>query len=316
MSEILMGVSCAGLKASGDPDVLVVLLPKTCQASFLFTDNHFKSGSILYSQKVFRKKGKLRAFVVNSGNANCGTGKEGEVNAKRVAERVAEKLEIDPEEVLVFSTGVIGKPLPMEKVLSAVEEACSDLNPLDLELASRTIGTTDRFPKFGKAKEGNLEVFGFAKGAGMIDPSMATMLAFVFTNAKLSKEELTSIHREVCERTFNSITVDGCKSTNDSFGLIALGEVEADTGTLKRLLEEVSLHLAKKIVEDGEGATRIIKVTVRGASLKIKAKEIARAVASSLLVKTAVYGRDPNWGRILAAAGSTEFPFDPFKVKV
>ena len=316
MSKILMGVSCAGLKASGDPDVLVVLLPKTCQASFLFTDNHFKSGSILYSQKVFRKKGKLRAFVVNSGNANCGTGKEGEVNAKRVAERVAEKLEIDPEEVLVFSTGVIGKPLPMEKVLSAVEEACSDLKPLDLELASRTIGTTDRFPKFGKAKEGNLEVFGFAKGAGMIDPSMATMLAFVFTNAKLSKEELTSIHREVCERTFNSITVDGCKSTNDSFGLIALGEVEADTGTLKRLLEEVSLHLAKKIVEDGEGATRIIKVTVRGASLKIKAKEIARAVASSLLVKTAVYGRDPNWGRILAAAGSTKFPIDPFKVKV
>lgn len=316
MPDILMGISRAGLKESGDPDLLVVLLPKTCDASFLFTDNHFRSGSVIYSQKVFQKRRSVRAFVVNSGNANCGTGKEGVEHARMMAERVGDVLNLDPEEVLVFSTGVIGRPLPIESVLKAIEEACADLRPLDLEEASRTIGTTDRFPKFASVRKGSLEAFGFAKGAGMISPSMGTMLAFIFTNAKVDPETLRKIHREVCERTFNSITVDNCKSTNDSFGVIALGEVDSDAEDLKSALEKVSLSLARKIVEDGEGATRVIRVTVKNASMTVKAREIARAVAGSLLVKTAVYGRDPNWGRILAAAGSTEFPIDPFKVKV
>ncbi|MDQ7038542.1 MAG: bifunctional glutamate N-acetyltransferase/amino-acid acetyltransferase ArgJ [Aquificota bacterium] len=316
MRDILMGVSRAGMKESGDPDLLVVLLPRTCHASFLFTDNHFRSGSVIYSQKAFRRRSSLRAFVVNSGNANCGTGEEGVRHARMMAEKVGEVLGVDPEDVLVFSTGVIGKPLPLDRVLEAIKKACSDLKPLDLEEASRVIGTTDSFPKFTSLKKGSLEVFGFAKGAGMISPSMATMLAFVFTNAKADPETLRDIHREVCDRTFNSITVDNCKSTNDSFGVIALGEVDADREDLRSALEEVSLSLAKKIVEDGEGATRVIKVTVRNASMVAKAREIARAVAGSLLVKTAVYGRDPNWGRILAAAGSTEFPVDPFKVRV
>jgi glutamate N-acetyltransferase/amino-acid N-acetyltransferase len=316
MPEILMGVSRAGLKESGDPDLIVVLLPYSCPASFLFTDNHFKAGSVIYSQRVFRRRRTLRAFVVNSGNANCGTGEEGVRHAQMMAQKTAEELGIDPEEVLVFSTGVIGRPLPIERVLKALEDACSILEPLDLERASEVIGTTDRFPKFGFAKKDGLEVFGFAKGAGMISPSMATMLAFIFTNAVLDPSLLTAIHREVCDRTFNSITVDNCKSTNDSFGFIATGEVRADPEDVRDLLHEVSLSLARKIVEDGEGATRVIRVTVKNASISMKAREIAKSVAGSLLVKTAVYGRDPNWGRILAAAGSTEFPLDPLRVKV
>ncbi len=311
-----MGISRAGLKESGNPDILVVLLPYSCTSSFLFTDNFFKAGSVIYSQEVFKRNNKIRAFVVNSGNANCGTGKEGIEHARLMAKRVAENLDINEEEVLVFSTGVIGKPLPIDRVLRAIDDACSTLELLDLERASEVISTTDSFPKFDFARYKDIEVFGFAKGAGMIAPSMATMLAFVFTNAVVEENMLREIHKDVTERTFNSITVDGCESTNDSFGLISLGEVKADPEKVRELVYRVSYTLAKKIVEDGEGASRVIRVVVKRASLKIKAREIAKAVANSLLVKTAIYGRDPNWGRILAAAGSTEYPIDPFNIKL
>lgn len=311
-----MGVGRAGLKESGLPDLLVIALPHPCTASFLFTDNYFKAGSVIYSEAVAKRTTKVSALVINSGNANCGTGEEGIKHAKMMAQHVADNLDIPINEVLVFSTGVIGKPLPIEKVLEAIDKATERLEPLDLKTASETIATTDSFPKFDFVRKGSLETFGFAKGAGMIAPSMATMLAFVFTNADVDYETLRSIHKEVADRTFNSITVDGCESTNDSFGLIALGDVVADEEDVFNEVFKVSESLAKSIVKDGEGATRVIKVTVKRATLEMKAREIAKAVASSLLVKTAVYGRDPNWGRILAAAGSTEFPIDPFSVKV
>ena len=311
-----MGVGRAGLKGSGKPDILVVKLPQTCRASFLFTTNHFKAGSVIYSQGVFEKKRKLRAFVVNSGNANCGTGEEGIRHAQMMAERVAKNLDLEEDEVLVFSTGVIGKPLPIESVLSAIDDACKILEPLDLRRASEVISTTDSFPKYDFIKAGSLEVFGFAKGAGMIHPNMATMLAFVFTNADIESELLAELHKEVNERTFNSISVDGCTSTNDSFGIISLGLIKEELEKVREALYNVSLSLAKKIVEDGEGATRIIKITVKNASIQLKAKTIAEKIALSNLVKTAIFGRDPNWGRILAGAGSTPFPIDPFKVKL
>ncbi len=316
MPEILMGVSRAGLKESGSPDILVVLLPYPCVASFLFTDNYFKAGSVIYSEQIAKRSEKVSAFVVNSGNANCGTGREGIEHARMMAERVAQNLDLKIDEVLVFSTGIIGRPLPIDNVLNAIDDACSILEPLDLERASQAISTTDSFPKFDFVKEGNLETFGFAKGAGMIAPSMATMLSFVFTTADLDFEELRTLHREVNEKTFNSITVDGCESTNDSFGLIALSETKASIEEVRKQVFEVSESLAKKIVEDGEGATKVIKVTVKGATLEMKAREIAKTIANSILVKTAVYGRDPNWGRIAAAAGSTEFPIDPFNMRI
>ena len=311
-----MGVGKAGLKASDNPDILVVYLPYPCTASFVFTDNYFKAGSVIYSERVAREKEKIRAFVVNSGNANCGTGEEGIKHAQMMAEKVAEMLDIPKDEVLVFSTGIIGKYLPIQDVLKGIEEACSKLEPLDLKRASEVISTTDRFPKYDFTKAGEIETFGFAKGAGMIHPSMATMLAFVFTNANLDYLTLRRIHESVTERTFNSITVDGCESTNDAFGIISLGEVEANIETVEFEVLKVSESLAKQIVADGEGATKVIKVKVRSAITEIKAREIAEAIANSLLVKTAVFGRDPNWGRIAAAAGSTEFPIDPFKMEI
>ncbi len=309
-----MGIGRAGLKSGNKPDILVVLFPHTCQASFLFTNNHFKSASVLYSQKVF--KGKVRALVINSGNANCGVGREGLLHAELMAKKVAEMLEIDEDEVLVFSTGVIGKPLPISSVLDAIEDACKLIEPLDLKRASEVISTTDNFPKYDFVRKGRLEVLGFAKGAGMIHPNMGTMLAFIFTNADLDGASLEELHREVNEGTFNSISVDGCTSTNDSFGLISLGRIREDLESVRQAVEEVSLSLAKKIVEDGEGATRVIKVMVKHASLQLKAKMIAEKVATSNLVKTAVFGKDPNWGRIVAAVGSTPFPIDQFKLKV
>ncbi len=312
--DILMGVGRAGLKSGGKPDLLVLLLPQTCVASFLFTKNHFKSASVLYSQRVF--KGKVRAMVINSGNANCGVGKEGLTHAELMAKRVAERLEIEEDEVLVFSTGVIGKPMPIGDVLNAIDSACGLLEPLDLKRASEVVSTTDSFPKYDFVKKGRLEVFGFAKGAGMIHPNMGTMLAFVFTNADLREDVIERLHRDINERTFNSISVDGCMSTNDSFGLISLGLLKEDLQMVSEAVEEVSISLAKKIVQDGEGATRVIKVHVKNVSIQLKARLIAQAVAVSNLVKTAVFGKDPNWGRIVAAAGSTPFPIDQFKLKV
>ncbi|QWK19797.1 MAG: bifunctional glutamate N-acetyltransferase/amino-acid acetyltransferase ArgJ [Hydrogenobacter thermophilus] len=314
--NVLMGVGKAGLKSEGKPDVLVVLLPQICNASFLFTSNHFKAGSVIYSQQVFEKSRTVRAFVVNSGNANCGVGKEGIMHAQQMAKRVAQHLDIEEGQVLVFSTGIIGKPLPIDNLLKAIDDACSLLEPLDLKRASEVISTTDRFPKYDFVKMGPLEVYGFAKGAGMIHPNMSTMLAFLFTNAQIDSYTLSYLHRQVAERTFNSISVDGCTSTNDSFGIISLGVIKEDLEKVRNAIYEVSLSLAKKIVEDGEGATKVIKVVVKNASLELKAKTIAEKIATSNLVKTAIFGRDPNWGRILASAGSTAFPIDQFKLKL
>lgn len=313
-----MGVGTAGLKGSKKPDILVIHLQKECAASVVFTGNHFKAASVLYSEEAYRRSGGyIRALVINSGNANCAVGKEGILHAELMAKKISELLDIPEEQVLVFSTGIIGKPLPIEDVLKAIEHACSNLEELDLKTASEVISTTDKFPKYDFLKKDHLEVFGFAKGAGMIHPNMATMLAFVFTNADLDPYELSSIHREITERTFNSISVDGCTSTNDSFALISLGVYrENDLTKVRDAVEEVSLSLAKKIVEDGEGATKVIKVVVKNATLQLKARLIAEKIATSNLVKTAIFGGDPNFGRILAAAGSTAFPIDQFKLKL
>ncbi len=312
-----MGIATAGLKASKKPDLLVVLFPETCPVSVLFTSNHFKSGSVIYSERALKERGGYaRAFVINSGNANCGLGEDGVLNAELMAKRVAENFDITPSEVLVFSTGVIGKPMDMGKVLPAIDHACSNLEELDIKTASEVISTTDSFPKFDFVRDGVVETFGFAKGAGMIHPSMATMLSFVFTNARLDPLTLNKLHTEVNLRTFNSISVDGCMSTNDSFALVSLGLVRDDLERVSRTVEGVSLSLAKKIVEDGEGARHVIKVIVKNASISLKARTIAERIATSNLVKTAIYGNDPNWGRIVASAGSTPFPIDQFKIKV
>jgi len=307
MGGVLMGIAKAGLKPSGKEDLLVVYFEKPVLISAVYTKNYFKAAPVIYSQKLTDRRKEFRAFVVNSGNANCGTGEEGLRHAEMMAERVAENLDLKKEEVLVFSTGIIGVPLPIERVLKAIDTACGKLEPLDLKRASEAISTTDRFPKYAK----ETYAFGFGKGAGMIHPNMATMLAYVFTPAKLDYATLRKIHREVNEKTFNSITVDGCTSTNDSFLLIALNEEEIPAQRAKEDIYKVSNTIAKLIVADGEGATKVGIVRVKNALHREKAKAIAEKIATSLLVKTALFGCDPNWGRIAAAAGSVpDYPID------
>jgi len=313
IEKVLMGIATAGIKPSGKPDLLVVYFEKPVTVSAVYTKNHFKAAPVIYSKGLTEKKQTFRAFVVNSGNANCGTGERGLRDAKAMAQRVAENLGISPDDVLVFSTGIIGVPLPMDKVLKGIDEACKNLEPLNLKAAADAISTTDRFPKYSMAET----AFGFGKGAGMIHPNMATMLAYVFTPAKLDYETLRKIHLEINEKTFNSITVDGCTSTNDSFLLISLGEEELPIQKVERDIFTVAEDIAKQIVADGEGATKIGVVEVINAESKEKARAIAERIATSLLVKTMLFGCDPNWGRILAAAGSAfEYPIDTQKVKI
>ena len=313
MAQILMGVAKAGIKPSGKEDLLVVYSERPLLVSAVYTRNSFKAAPVIYSKSLTDRKHHFRAFVVNSGNANCGTGKEGLLHAEMMAQRVAENLGIEKEEVLVFSTGIIGVPLPIEKVLKGIDTACSSLQELDLTRASEAIATTDRFPKYASKRW----AFGFGKGAGMIHPNMATMLAYIFTPAKLDFETLREIHLRVNEKTFNSITVDGCTSTNDSFLLISTQQEEAYPKEVERDTYEVAKKIATLIVEDGEGATKIGVIKVINADSEKKAKAIAEKIAVSQLVKTALFGCDPNWGRILAAAGSVwDHPIDPYRVSI
>jgi len=313
MGKILMGVAKAGIKPSGREDLLVVYSEKPFTVSAVYTKNSFKAAPVIYSKSLTDRRREFRAFVVNSGNANCGTGEEGLRHAELMAERVAKNLDLKAEEVLVFSTGIIGVLLPIERVLEGIDTACGNLEDLDLKRASEVISTTDRFPKYATRKW----AYGFGKGAGMIHPNMATMLAYIFTPAKLDYEILREIHLRVNERTFNSITVDGCTSTNDSFLLISTGEVEVSPKEVEKDTYEVAETIAKLIVEDGEGATKIGVIKVLNAESEKKAKAIAEKIAVSQLVKTALFGCDPNWGRIVAAAGSAwEYPINPDNLSV
>ncbi len=302
-----MGVGKAGIKQSGNPDVLLISLEEDAPAGFIFTRSSIRSGSVSYSEKALnRTGGYVRALFINSGNANCSAGDTERV-AENIASYISHKIGTEKEKVLVFSTGVIGEPLPMDKIVSAIDQAINNTGYLDLKKASEVISTTDRFPKYASYKERDVEVIGFAKGAGMIHPNMATMLAFLFVNSWMDPKVIKNMVKFVGDRTFNSISVDGCTSTNDSFGVICIGKDRRDVSKIKRGIYKVAEDLAKRMVEDGEGATKIIKIIIEGAKTERMARDIARSVATSQLVKTAVHGNDPNWGRIIASVGSAGY---------
>jgi len=322
--DLKYGISKAGIKPSGDYDLLVVRFPKSVYSLFM-TQNSLAAAPVQYNRMISQFQEKISAIVVNSGNANAATGEEGYKNAERMAELTAELLDIDDDQVLVFSTGIIGVQLPMDKVENGIEEAISNLRDFEMEKAARAIMTTDSFPKFYETKgivDGKeFTIKGIAKGAGMIHPDMATMLAFVFTDVKIEKELLDKASKIVLERTFNSIDVDGCESTNDSFLVVATGESEAEVNEENKLyfakkLYEVCIELAKMIVQDGEGATKLIQINVHQALSKEEAKQIAKSIALSNLMKTAMFGNDPNWGRILSAVGQLHLDIDFTKVRL
>ena len=321
--------SC-GLKKrghTGSLDVALIVSDSPASAAAVFTQNLVQAPPVVLSRKhVQACPDAMRAVIVNSGNANCSVGPGGMVASQTTAERVAETLGCRVNQVVVCSTGVIGVPLPVERILNALPELAGSLefSGKAFDGLTRAIMTTDTRPKWAAAScsigRKTVRVAGCAKGAGMIHPKMATMLSFVVTDADVAPRVLDRALREVVARTFNCITVDGDSSTNDTLLLLANGASGAkqlsqakgaDYVNFLGALEQVCKSLAIGIVEDGEGATHVVEIEVRGAPNDAAAKKVAETIALSSLVKTAIAGADPNWGRILAAAGRSGVTFNP-----
>ncbi|WP_335583012.1 bifunctional glutamate N-acetyltransferase/amino-acid acetyltransferase ArgJ [Dehalogenimonas formicexedens] len=312
------GAVAAGIKkAAGALDLAVIVSGKPCSAAAVFTQNRFKAAPVLVSQMHLADTDKIQAIIVNAGCANAGTGKTGLENARAMTELAGSRLGIESKSVLVASTGVIGVRLPLGKIGPG-------LNHLKLDAAyghdfARAIMTTDTVPKeiAVRSLEHGFTVGGCAKGAGMIHPDMATLLAFITTDARIDSALLARLLKRVVNKSFNVISVDGDTSTNDSVFVLANGaatqqiiEGTASFRALAEALEYVCIHLAKSVARDGEGATKLIELTVTGAATPSDARKVARTILSSPLVKTAVHGADPNWGRIVAAAGRSGAKFD------
>jgi glutamate N-acetyltransferase/amino-acid N-acetyltransferase len=323
--------TACGLKKTGALDLALISSDVTASAAAVFTQNLVVAAPVVLSKKNLREsKGRMRAVVVNAGNANCATGGQGEVVAQRTNEEAARRMLLAPAEVFVCSTGVIGVQLPVEKILRALPSLARNRRASARSFAelSLAICTTDTRPKTASAtfqmSGKRIHLVGCAKGAGMIHPNMATTLAFVVTDAAISAWLLQRTLRDVVSRTFNSISVDGDTSTNDTLLVLANGAAGAQAiangskahRQFSTALEAVCGSLARQIVADGEGAQRVIEIAVRGAKTEAAARKIAETIATSPLVKTAFAGGDPNWGRIFAAAGRAGVKFDPTLVEI
>jgi glutamate N-acetyltransferase/amino-acid N-acetyltransferase len=304
-----LGVAMAGIKKPGRKDLLVMRLAPGSAVAGVFTQNRFCAAPVVLARKNL--KNGIRALVVNTGNANAGTGDDGLKRAAQVCEALAGHLGCDADEVLPFSTGVIMEPLPAERIVAALPKAL--LAKSDWLSAAEAIMTTDTVPKAFSKKvrlsKGEACVTGIAKGAGMIRPDMATMLGFIATDARVSKKTLQDLLRRVADRSFNCISVDGDTSTNDSLILAATGAgpqaARKDLAVLEQAVTDVARHLAQAIVRDGEGATKFVTVCVERGRSRDECRKVAYAIAHSPLVKTAFFASDPNLGRILAAIGNT-----------
>ena len=317
----------AAIKKPGRKDLALIYSETPAAVAAVFTTNKVKAAPVLLDEERLTS-GTCRALVVNSGNANACTGAQGMADARETARQVAGKLGVSEEAVLVASTGVIGVPLPMERLVGAVPALAANLGSGTLDDVAAAIMTTDTFPKL-ESRQGNAggvpyTIAGVAKGAGMIMPNMATMLAFLVTDAAVAQDFLQRVFRTGVDRSFNAITVDGDTSTNDTSLIMANGEAgnpllsegspDADQFTV--LLNDVLLSLAKQIVRDGEGATKFVAITIKGAVSDAEAKQAAMAVANSNLVKTAFFGQDANWGRIFAAVGYSGVSVDQTRTEL
>ena len=307
------GIAC-GIKKNGNKDLALIYSEVPAVAAAVFTTNKIKAAPVLIDiQRI--KKGLCQAVLINSGNANACTGKKGMEDAARMAAAVEDALGIKKGLAMVSSTGVIGQGLPIDRIEKGIPKLVSSLLSKGWNDAVNAIMTTDAFPKvaFEKCRIGGKEitVLGIAKGAGMICPNMATMLAFIATDAAVERKALQAALKTAVDKSFNSITVDGDTSTNDTVLLLANGKAgnkklrapNSDPRTFYQMLEKVCQSLAKMIVMDGEGATKLLEFNVSGAKTDKDAKKVAETVANSPLVKTAFFGEDANWGRIIAAIG-------------
>jgi glutamate N-acetyltransferase/amino-acid N-acetyltransferase len=329
----LAAAAAAGIRGDADLgrlDVALIVSDRPCTAAGVFTRNIVKAAPVVISQLTLRRRAPIRAVVVNSGNANACTGPQGFRDALRMAATAADQCDADPSEVLVCSTGVIGRPMPMERVLAGVRSAAAAVHTDGGDAVAHAIMTTDTVPKIAAASarvgDAVCTVGGMAKGAGMIHPDMATLLGFLTTDAAVERGALQSMLGEVCSRTFNCLSIDGDTSTNDTVLLLANGAAAGSTviaGTaafeaLRGALEEVCMSLVEQLAADAEGATKSMCVAVRGAGDDDQAHAASRTVVLSSLVKSAVHGADPNWGRIVAALGRSgaSFALDRCSVRI
>jgi glutamate N-acetyltransferase/amino-acid N-acetyltransferase len=304
-----------GIKTTRNRDLSLIYSIKPAKAAGIFTTNCFKAAPVVLSRKRIQA-GMAQAIITNSGNANAATGVKGYEDAVVMGRGVAGRLKIDEELVLVASTGVIGHSLPIEKIEGGMDRLVRGLSPNGILHAEEAIMTTDQFPKVAYRKEciagRDISICGIAKGAGMIQPNMATMLTYILTDADFHGEALKKAFTHVADRTFNAISVDGCMSTNDTALILANGvagnpPLKISTAPYRQfcaVLMDIMESLSKSIVRDGEGATKVIEIIIEEASSSQEARKIAYAVANANLVKAAFFGKDPNWGRIISAAGS------------
>ena len=313
-----MGIAEAGIKKANRKDVLVMTLAPGSQVAGVFTLNRFCAAPVQICREHLAQEGRngeIRALVVNTGNANAGTGESGMKHALETCAALAKDLHLHPEQVLPFSTGVILEPLPVEKIIHALPKAIANLDADNWLDAAQAIMTTDTQPKAASVTvstpAGLVTITGISKGAGMIHPNMATMLGFVATDAGFAPGLLSNLTREIADLSFNAITIDGDTSTNDSFIVMATGQspvqiqsvTDPSYGVVREALIGLARQLAQMIVRDGEGATKFITIEVLGGKTQAECLLVAKAVAHSPLVKTAFFASDPNLGRILAAIG-------------
>ena len=313
------GAVHAGLKKSGNLDLaLVVNQGPLNSAAVVFTTNRCQANPIIWSKEVI-KDGQVSAIILNSGGANCYTGSQGFQTTHATAEKVATELSISASDVLVCSTGLIGDQLDREKVLAGTSAAVAGLNASNGALAAEAIMTTDSKPKTTKfTHPDGWSIGGMAKGAGMLAPGLATMLVVITTDAALDSKALDAALRAATRVTFDRLDSDGCMSTNDQVTLMASGasEITPTQVDFTTALTEVCLSLATQLQQDAEGSSHDITITVLGAASEADAEEVGRSVARNNLFKAAIYGNDPNWGRILAAVGVTKAEFDPYNIDV
>jgi len=307
----------AGLKSNGELDLtLIQNQGPNFYATAVFTSNQVIAAPVIWSKQVI--KGEIaRAVILNSGGANACTGPQGFQDTHATAEYVGAKLNISSGEVLVCSTGLIGELLPMSKILAGIDEIFPEMNSQSLEDCARAIMTTDSVPKIAKECEFGIEIVGIAKGAGMLAPALATMLCVVMTDAILPTNTQT-IFKDVVDRTFNRIDSDGCTSTNDTVLLMASGASgqKLDESQCQDLLTKVCASLSAQLIADAEGATKTVSIIVTGARNEADALSVARACARNNLLKCAIFGGDPNWGRVLAAVGTSTAYMEPSNIDV
>jgi len=314
-----LGIASAGIKRPGRKDVVVMRCAEGSTVAGVFTLNAFCAAPVIVARSRFL--GPVRYLLTNTGNANAGTGEPGLADARRACAELARLAGVPEDAVLPYSTGVIGEPLPVEKIVAALPAALADLSPDNWAAAAAGIMTTDTQPKGASRQfvhDGvTVTVTGIGKGAGMIKPNMATMLGYIATDAKVAQGVLQDLLRDAANKSFNRITIDGDTSTNDCCMLVATGqaplpEIAQASGplfaALKQAVQEVSMAVAQAIVRDGEGATKFVTVTVNGGATHQECLDVGYAVAHSPLIKTALFASDPNWGRILAAVGRAGVP--------